>query len=127
MAAPHSPRRGGNRPPAFNVEAERSVLGSVLLDDEELYSVAIFLQARDFYNDAHRLIYTAIRELHDSGKRVDAVSLADELKRRNQFEQVGGDEMLTEICESVPHAANCEFYADIVKAKARDRHDGEFG
>ncbi len=75
----------------------------------------------DFYRDAHQVIYAAIRDLYDKSKGIDAVTLAEELKLRDQFEQVGGDDTLTEIVTSVPHAANGKYYAEIVKQKATNR------
>jgi replicative DNA helicase len=111
----------GDRLPPQNLEAERSVLGSILLDNEVLHDIVVFLRVQDFYRDAHQVIYAAIRDLYDKGKGIDAVTLAEELKLRDQFEQVGGDDILTEICESVPHAANGKYYAGIVKEKATNR------
>jgi replicative DNA helicase len=110
-----------DRLPPQNLEAERSVLGSILLDNESLHDIVMFLRAGDFYRDSHQVIYAAIRDLYDAGKAIDAVTLAEELKKRNQFEQVGGHEILTEIVESVPTAANARYYANIVKEKATNR------
>jgi replicative DNA helicase len=109
------------RLPPQNLEAERSVLGSILLDNEPLHDIMIFLRAGDFYRDAHQVIYAAVRDLYDANKAIDAVTLAEELKKRNQFEQVGGHDILTEIVESVPTAANAVYYANIVKEKATNR------
>jgi len=97
------------------------VLGSILLDNEVLHDIVIFLRAEDFYRDAHQVIYAAIRELYDKSKGIDAVTLAEELKLRGKFDQVGGDDTLTEIVTSVPHAANGKYYAEIVKEKATSR------
>ena len=110
-----------SRLPPCNLEAERSVLGSILLENDVLHDVVPFLRASDFYRDAHQVIYAAIRDLYDKGKGIDAVTLAEELKQRDQFEQVGGHDILTEIVESVPHAANGRYYAAIVKEKATNR------
>ena len=77
--------------------------------------------SRDFYRDAHQIIYEAIRELYDLGKGVDAVTLADELIRRDQFQKIGGDETLREIVDFVPHAANAKYYAGIVREKSISR------
>jgi replicative DNA helicase len=112
----------GDRLPPQNLEAERSVLGSILLNNEVLHEVVPFLRFSHFYRDAHRTIYAAICDLYDKSKGVDAVTLAEELKRRDQFDKVGGDDMLTEICESVPHAANGRYYAEIVREKATSRN-----
>lgn len=111
----------GDRLPPQHLEAERGVLGSILLDNEVIHDIIAFLRPEDFYRDAHQIIYAAIRELYDKNKGIDAVTLAEELKLRGQFEQVGGDNTLTEIVTSVPHAANGKYYAEIVKQKATNR------
>jgi replicative DNA helicase len=110
-----------DRLPPQHLEAERGVLGSILLNNEVLHDIIVFLRAQDFYRDAHQTIFAAIRELYDKNKGIDAVTLAEELKHRGQFEQVGGDDTLTEIVTSVPHAANGKYYAEIVKQKATNR------
>lgn len=107
--------------PPQNLEAERCVLGGVLLDNEVLHDIAQFLTADDFYRDAHQTIYRAISDLYDLGKAVDAVTLADELIRRDQYKLVGGDEILMEIANSVPHAANAKYHAEIVRQKSISR------
>ena len=97
------------------------MLGGILLDNEVLHDVVGFLNVEDFYRDAHQVIYRAIRDLYDLGKAVDAVTLADELTRRDQYKQIGGDEMLLEIANSVPHAANAKYHAEIVRQKSISR------
>jgi replicative DNA helicase len=74
----------------------------------------------------HQVIYQVIRDLHDLGEAVDVITLADELIRRDQYQEVGGDETLREIVDSVPHAANGRYYATIVRKKsiARQLIDG---
>jgi replicative DNA helicase len=122
MAAPSSGSGGsGDRLPPQNLEAERSVLGSILLDNDPLHDIVLLLRVEDFYRDAHQVIYAAIRDLYDQNKGIDAVTLAEELKKRDQFDQVGGHDILTEIIESVPTAANAKYYANIVKEKAINR------
>ena len=111
----------GDRLPPQNLEAERSMLGSILLNNEPLHDIVMFLRAEDFYRDAHQVIYASIRDLYDRGKAIDAVTLAEELKKRGQFDAVGGHDILTEIVESVPTAANAKYYANIVKEKATNR------
>ena len=69
----------GDRLPPQNLEAERSVLGSVLLDNDVLHEIVPMLAVADFYRDVHQTIYQAIRDLYDLGKGIDAVTLADEL------------------------------------------------
>jgi replicative DNA helicase len=111
----------GDRLPPQNIEAERGVLGSALLDNDVLHEIIPILGVADFYRDIHQVIYQAIRDLYDLGKAVDAVTLADELIRRDQFQKIGGDETLREIVESVPHAAHARYYAGIVREKSIGR------
>src|SRR5947209_3448290 len=91
----------GDRLPPQNLEAERSALGSILLDNDVLHEIIPILGVADFYRDAHQVVYQAVRDLYDQGKAVDAVTLADELIRRDQFQKIGGDETLKEIVDSV--------------------------
>ncbi len=110
-----------DRLPPQNIEAEQSLLGSILLDNEVLHEIIPFLRVEDFYRDAHQLIYAAIRDMYDRNRGIDAVTLAEELTRRDQFEQIGGDETLALITGIVPHSANAQYYAEIVKEKATNR------
>lgn len=110
-----------DRLPPQNLEAELGVLGSVLLDNDMLHEVIPKLKVEDFYRDSHQIIYRAIRDLYDQGKAVDLITLADELERRNEFKAIGGDAMLTQVVDSVPHAANAKYYAQIVWEKSIGR------
>lgn len=107
-----------DRLPPQNLEAERGVLGSVLLDNEVLHDVVPLLRPTDFYRDAHQVLYTVIRELYDLGRPVDTLLLAEELQRREQYERLGGDGLIGSIINSVPHAANAVHYAVIVREKS---------
>ncbi len=107
----------GKLPPQ-NMEAERGVIGSVLLMTEALDEVAEVLTSQHFYSDAHQQIFQAILDLHERGIRgIDAVTLRNELESKNVLEAIGGDEMLISVMESVPHAAHARYYADIVRDK----------
>ncbi len=110
-----------DRLPPQNLEAEKSLLGSILWDNEILHDVVGIIGPHDFYRDTHQLIFAAIREMYESRKGIDAVTLAEELEKRGQFEQVGGNEMLAEITDIVPHAANGKYYAEIVREKSINR------
>lgn len=103
--------------PPQNLMAERSVLGSVLLEIHAIDEVADILRPEHFYSDIHGLIYSAILRLHDATIKVDAVTLAEELDKRNQLEDIGGVPYLGEILEAVPHAAHAKYYAEIVRDK----------
>ncbi len=111
----------GDRLPPQNLEAERSVLGSILWDNDVLHDIVPTLTVSDFYRDIHQVIYQTIREMYDQGMAIDAITLADELLRRDQFEKIGGDETLREITDSVPHSANARYYAGIVRERAITR------
>lgn len=110
-----------DRIPPQNLEAEQGVLGSILLDNDVLHDVISILDVEHFYRDAHQVIYRAIRELYDLGKAVDLITLAEELTRRDQFKAIGGDDLLSQILGTVPHAANAKYYAQIVRQKAISR------
>ena len=104
--------------PPQNLEAERSVIGGMLIDNESIHDVLEIVEADDFYREAHRVIFKAVYDLYGWGTSIDPVTLADELTRRDQYRQIGGDEMLLEISQSTPHAANVRYHAEIVKQKA---------
>ncbi|MEW6325629.1 MAG: replicative DNA helicase [Nitrospirota bacterium] len=104
--------------PPQNLEAEQSVLGSILLDNHALNRVLEFLSARDFYKDAHRRIFESMLELHERNEGIDLVTLTDVLNRRNDLERVGGPAYLTELVNVVPTAANVTHYAKIVHEKS---------
>jgi replicative DNA helicase len=110
-----------DRLPPQNLEAEQGVLGSILLDNEVIHDVVSKLKAEDFYRDTHQTLYRAIRDLYDLGKPIDGLTLSAELTQRGEFEGIGGHETLSEIVESVPHAANARYYADIVRQKSISR------
>ncbi|MFO0427157.1 MAG: replicative DNA helicase [Planctomyces sp.] len=106
------------RLPPQNLDAERGVLGSILLLNEAIDEIGESLRAEHFYSDAHQKIYAAIHKLYEEGVRgIDAITLAEELIRRTEFEATGGADYLREILESVPHAAHVRYYADIVRQK----------
>jgi len=106
------------RLPPHNLDAERSVLGALLLEESAIIQVAEFLLAEHFYQKKHRLIYEAILKLFEKREPLDLITVPEELSRRNNLEAVGGLGYLTELVESVPTAANVEYYAQIVKDRA---------
>lgn len=106
------------RLPPQNLEAEQSVLGSILLDNEAAYQIAELLQEKDFYREAHRQIFRGILDLLDKEEPADLVTLTNQLKQTGNLAQIGGVTYLAQIVEAVPTAANIEYYAKIVKDKA---------
>jgi replicative DNA helicase len=101
-----------------NIEAECGVLGSIIIDPEALIQVADFLQAEDFYRDAHRTIYEVILQLYEQREPADFITICDELERRNKLEQVGGAAYITSLINMVPTSGNIEYYGRIVERTA---------
>lgn len=106
------------RVPPQNLEAEQAVLGSMLLERDAIAKVVELIQPGDFYRDAHRKIYVAVAELFEKGEPVDLISLTDRLRDRGELDDVGGAAYLGMLLNTVPTAANVEFYARIVMQKA---------
>lgn len=107
---------GANLPPQ-NLVAERSVLGSILLENMAIDEIGDVLKPDHFYSDVHSIIYTAIVKMYESTVKVDAVTIAEELDKRNQLEDIGGVPYILELLEAVPHAAHVKYYAEIVRDK----------
>ncbi len=101
-----------------NVEAERAVLAALLLNDDCIMQISEALQGRDFYNQAHRLIYQAIIDLAQESKRIDMVTLQDELIKRKQLDTVGGIVYLLSLQEDIPAIGLVKQHSAIVKEKA---------
>lgn len=104
--------------PPQNVEAEQSVLGSLLLDKDALLKVADFLKPDDFYRDDHADIYRAILKLYEKRRPLDVVTLTDLLEKDKKLKEVGGASYLATLVNSVPTAANIVTYAQIIQQKA---------
>jgi replicative DNA helicase len=101
-----------------NLEAERFVLGSILLRDEVYVQVAPVLRADDFSLEKHRRIYASMKELSEHGKRIDRVTLAEELNRTEQLESVDGLSYLVSLDEGMPEIPNIDGYVNIVREKS---------
>ncbi|MFB3917101.1 MAG: replicative DNA helicase [Terriglobales bacterium] len=99
-----------------NIEAERSILGAILLDNF-CYTQAT-LQADDFSLDSHRRIFTRMRELGESGRAIDYVTLSEELSRHKELEAIGGFSYLASLTDGLPRVQNIEHYVKIVKDKS---------
>jgi replicative DNA helicase len=106
-----------DRIPPQSIEAEQSLLGSILLDGKKIFDVIDDIRVNMFYKSAHRKIYNAMCELNGNNNPIDLVSVSDELKRSKDLEEVGGMFYLTELQESIPSAANIQSHARIVKEK----------
>jgi replicative DNA helicase len=104
--------------PPQNIEAERSVLGAILLENEALNGVLEILKPDDFYGESHRKISSAILELSERNEPGDLITLSSILKDKNQLDSIGGVSYLASLVDNVPSAANVVHYARIVKEKA---------
>lgn len=104
-----------------SMDAERSVLGSMLLESNALEQMLEQLRAEDFYSNAHQRIFESMARVRLLGNAVDLITLAEDLQRHGQLEAVGGTVYLTELMEFVPTAANVGYYAKIVEEKSVQR------
>ena len=98
-----------------NIEAEQSILGCNLLDDNVAIQIMSMLKPEDFYTEAHKTIFEAMTTIHAASKPIDYVTLTDELERMGVLESVGGIDYITTLTNIVPSSANFKHYADIVK------------
>ncbi len=102
-------------------EAERAVLGAVLLDPGSLLRVIEVLRAEEFYLDSHRLVYQACLELQERGQGADLLTVTNYLREQGQLERVGGASYLASLVDALPDVAHVAFYAEIVHDKAVKR------
>jgi replicative DNA helicase len=104
--------------PPQNIDAEKSLLGAVLIDEETLADISEHVTPKDFYEKRHGIIYSGMMRLYEKHQPVDLLTLTDELKRKNDLEIVGGSAYLTELTNYVPTAAHAEAYSELVAQKA---------
>ncbi len=104
--------------PPQSVEMEQSVLGAILLENEALVKVLELLDARDFYQEAHRWVFQAMIELFEENVPIDLLTVTERLRKRDRLEAVGGAAYLAELVELVPTAANVWHHARVVREKA---------
>jgi replicative DNA helicase len=107
-----------DRLPPQNTEAEQSVLGAILLENEVIGSVIEGLTADDFYRDAHKKIFLAMLELYERNEPIDLITLTEQLGKTEQLEKVGGASYISSILSMVPTSANARYHAKIVKEKS---------
>jgi replicative DNA helicase len=101
-----------------NLEAERSILGAILLDDKAVLTVFETLKSQDFYLESHRRVFEKMLQLMNNSRPIDLVTLKEELQRANEIESVGGAAYLASLTDGLPRAMNIEHYARIVKEKS---------
>ncbi len=110
------------RPLPHNLEAERSVLGAILLHNEAFGLATEVIDTDDFFRDAHRRIFDKMVKLSERGDPIDLVTLKDELGRSGDLEEVGGPAYITALVDGVPRSTNVEHYARIIKEKSTLRN-----
>lgn len=103
--------------PPQSIEAEKSLLGCLMLDKDAILKVADFLKPEDFYKKIHQEIYEAVLELFERGEPIDFLAVSNRLREKNLLEQIGGASYLTELINSVPTASHVSNYAEIVRRK----------
>ena len=101
-----------------SLDAERSVLGAILVENSTLNRAQEILKDSDFYRDPHRRLFSVMTALSERASAIDPVTLKDELLRRGELEGVGGPAYIASLLDGVPHSSNIEHYARIVKEKA---------
>lgn len=109
---------GETRLPPQNIEAEMSVLGSLMLDKNAIIKIADLVRSDDFYKDSHRLIYETMLELYEDREPIDVLSLSNKLEEKKQLEEIGGSSYLTDLINTVPSASNIIHYAKVVQKKS---------
>src|SRR5207245_8268469 len=101
-----------------NLEAERSVLGAVLLHNDAFNLAAEVIDANDFFRDAHRRIFDKMVKLAERGDAIDLITLKEELGRSGELDEIGGPAYIAALVDGVPHSMNVAHYARIIKEKA---------
>jgi len=105
-----------------NLEAEKSVLGAILIHNDAFNHAAELIDSRDFFRDAHRRIFDKMVTLSERNEAIDLVTLKEELRRSGELDEVGGPAYIASLADGVPRSANVEHYARIVKEKATLRN-----
>src|SRR4051794_5822830 len=107
-----------DRPLPQSPDAERAVLGSILINNHAFYRVVGTIDTEDFFRDAHRSIFATMRSLAEQSREIDLLTLKEELARHAQLEHVGGSAYIASLVDGIPDIANVERYAKIVKEKS---------
>ena len=119
---PSGPRRGRvGRVPPHSREAEESVLGAILLSRDATNRVMEMLEVEDFYEPVHGLMFEAARRLFNESRAIDVLTLAEELRRSDSLERIGGHERLADLSQSVPNISHADRYAAIVAEHSQRR------
>lgn len=114
---PEIQKKSHIRVPPHNIEAERALLGSIMLRPEVMHEITDFAHPDSFYLDKHRLIFDTTLDLFNKRSPTDLLTIAARLKEKNLLEEIGGNSYLSELVNSVPSAANANYYATIIQKK----------
>ncbi len=107
-----------DRPLPQNPDAERAVLGSILINNHAFYRVVSTIDTADFFKDAHRMIFAVMRLLAEESREIDLLTVKEELVKRSQLDKIGGSSYISSLVDGIPDVANVERYAKIVKEKS---------
>ena len=107
-----------DRIPPHNLEAEQSLLGSLLIDADAIIKIADQVRAEDFYKDAHRIIFEVVVELFERHEPIDLLSVCNRLEERGKLQEIGGRSTVAELSNAVATSGNVAHYAKIVQKKA---------
>lgn len=103
--------------PPQNIEAEKALLGSIMMRGDVMHDIADTITSQSFYSTAHNHIWSTLFELHSKSTPIDLLSVSARLKEKGLLDQVGGTSYLTELINTVPSSTNAEHYASIVEKK----------
>ena len=107
--------------PPQNLEAEMSILGAILIDENAITDIVDKIQTEDFYDPKHQMIYNAMLTLYEKRSPIDLLTLTDELKKKDEIEKIGGKKYLAELAKFVPNASNSRAYAEIIAENSARR------
>ena len=107
-----------DRLPPHSIEAEEAILGSLLIDPDAIFEVSTFLKSKSFYREQNRLVYDAMLNLYDRREPLDMITLAEELRIRNELEDAGGESYLIDLLNAVPTSMNAQAYVRLVEQAA---------
>ena len=103
------------RIPPYNIEAEESLLGSMLISRDAIATILEIIKKDDFYRSSNQMIFEAILDMYTKGEPSDPITVADHLKKKGMLDEVGGKTFIHSLINNIPLAANAEYYAKIVR------------
>ena len=107
-----------NKLPPQNIEAEQSVLGAIMIENDAFPKIIEIITREDFYRESHRKIFDAMIELFEKNEPIDLITISEELRKRNDIDAVGGEPYLSALASQVPTAANIKYHSKIIREKS---------